>query len=156
MAADSTHSPPPFAGVVVDVVTADGATLEVVIPPDLEWSHVSTPADAFRSVEVRFQREAQQEPAPRKEQRMAIDSTWWQDAAGAAGELARRMDGMTVSVVDELLAGIDPADRQQAAARTDAEGDAVRCLRVLRGQHDQIERALDRLDALVAADKAGQ
>ena len=84
---------------------------------------------------------------------MAIDSAWWQDAAGAAETLYRNMDGMTVSVVDELLADIDPADKSQAWARAAAEKVAKRRLRDMRGQHEQIELALDRLDALVAADE---
>ena len=84
---------------------------------------------------------------------MAIDSTWWQDAAGAAETLYRNMDGMTVSVVDALLADIDPADKSQAWARAAAEKTAKRRLRDMRGQHEQIELALDRLDALVAADE---
>ncbi len=87
---------------------------------------------------------------------MAIDSTWWQDAAGAAETLYHTMSALTVSVVDELLAGIDPTDEAQTRARATAETAAESHLRDMRGAHEQIERALDRLDALVAADEAGQ
>ena len=84
---------------------------------------------------------------------MAIDSTWWQDAAGAAKNLALVMDGMTVHTVDELLTDIDRRDEAQERARTIAERAAELHLRDMRGWHDQIERALDRLDALVARDE---
>ena len=57
------------------------------------------------------------------------------------------------AALSDYFADIDPADKSQAWARAAAEKTAKRRLRDMRGQHEQIELALDRLDALVAADE---
>lgn len=76
---------------------------------------------------------------------------WWQQAAFAAGETHSRMAALEPTVYE---LGQDIPDTEiYRDARAEYEAQASEALVALREQHAQIERALDRLDALIARDR---
>lgn len=79
---------------------------------------------------------------------MSNDSSWWQEAAGAAEEVYHLMDSLTISTVDELLEKIDYNDTQQRDARIRAQHRAEDAIALIRQRVGKILHATQLLSDL--------